>query len=628
MNTIFNPFTLGFDFWKREPRLSIINIIFVRKTYKTFELLSLTHKNRMPYVTFKLNGRTGNIMIGYLFAKVVSLTFGHLYIPYEEIPNQENVFVINESNAREVLTMKPELSQMNIICDGYFQQSDYYTPIRETLLEIVYNTNDYWFSYTGRKEYMKDFLECGHSLNIGENDLVVSLRLDDFIQLPCPKSDILPPQYYLDVLENIHFDKLYIVCDAIRHTWEQKYIEHFSKWKPVLLQESVMHDCGLMRDCHTLVHSNSTLCWMMSFLSKTKKLRIMPDREFYPTQSLGKIEERDTFIKTSTLSHHDVYHIDLFSFLKKSIHPLSYCIPDECIVGDEVLNHKTRCISDLIPGNRSTYTFGADDEVEYNKMYQSCLFAHTQKKGGWDCLRHYEIMANGCIPIFNDIANCPESTLTTMPKQLIQEANRELLPWNYNNKPLYDSYVKKMLQHLRENCSASGTARYFLDKIGGSPKNVLLIMGNIGVNYTRETFWIGMKRHIQSIGGVAVEYPKIDFLYDNYSGNRKTLYGNGFTYSCRLRDDYSFTNDEMVEKIKNKFFDLVIYGKVGPDELHEGSHPNMPLWEHVFKRYSRNQIVYLYGGDECIDLTYDNRYKEHIMIHSQFAHCFVREYKK
>lgn len=582
----------------------------------------------MPYVTFTRAGRTGNIIFQYLFAKLMSLEFGHEYIPYEEIPNKDNVWIITDSTAKDVITSKPDLSQMNIICSGFFQQSDYYVDKRDKLLDIVYNTSDYWFSYNGRKEYMKEFLECQHSLNIGDNDLVVSLRLDDFIQLPCPKSDILPPQYYLTILENRQFDKLYIVCDTIRHNWEKKYIEHFSKWNPVLLQNSVMHDCALMRDCHTLLHSNSTLCWIMSFLSKTKKARIIPDREFYPSQSLGKIEPHDSFIEVSTLSHHDVYNIDFFSLLKKNIYPLSYCIPDECIVSDEVLNDKTNFIADLIPGNPSTYRFGADDEVEYNKMYQSCLFAHTQKKGGWDCLRHYEIMANGCIPMFRYLDNCPESTLTTMPKQLIQEANSALLPWNYNNKTLYDSYVKQMLQHVRENCSTSGTVKYFLDKIGGSPKNVLLIMGNIGVNYTRETFWIGMKRHIQNIGGVAVEYPKIDFLYDNYSGNRKALYGNGFTYACRLQDDYQFTNDEVVEKIKNKFFDLIIYGKVGPDELHEGSHPNMPLWEHVFKRYNKNQIVYLYGGDECIDLTYENRYKEHIMYHSQFAHCFVREYKQ
>ena len=269
---------------------------------------------------------------------------------------------------------------------------------------------------------------------------------------------------------------------------------------------------------------------------ETKKTRIIPDREFYPTQSLGKIEPQDIFVEVSTLSHHDVYNIDFFSFLKKNIYPLSYCIPDECIVSDDVLNDKTNFIADLIPGNPSTYRFGADDEVEYNKMYQSCLFAHTQKKGGWDCLRHYEIMANGCLPIFKYLENCPQSTLTTMPKQLIQDANRDLLPWNYNNKTLYDSYVKKLLQHVRENCSASATTKYFLDKMGGSPKNVLLIMGNIGVNYTRETFWIGMKRHIQNIGGVAVEYPKIDFLYNNYSGN-KIDFTNAHSCGGRLEQE-------------------------------------------------------------------------------------------
>ena len=67
---------------------------------------------------------------------------------------------------------------------------------------------------------------------------------------------------------------------------------------------------------------------------------------------------------------------------------------------------------------------------------------------------------------------------------------------------------------------------------------------------------------------------------------------------------------------------------MGPDESFEGSHPNMPLWEHVFKRYGKHEIVFLYGGDECIDITYDNRYKKHIMYHSQFANCYVRELQK
>jgi hypothetical protein len=170
-------------------------------------------------------------------------------------------------------------------------------------------------------------------------------------------------------------------------------------------------------------------------------------------------------------------------------------------------------------------------------------------------------------------------------------------------------------------------AKYFLEKMRHiqNIKNVLLITCHNGVNYTRELFWIGMKRHIQSLKGVAVEYPKIDFLYNTYSENKKDLYGYGFNYAKKLTDDYTFSNDEIIEKIKNHFWDVVIYGKIGPDELLEGSMPHLPLWDHVSCHYTKDQIVFLYGGDECIDLTYDNRYSRHILYHGQFGHCFVRE---
>ena len=180
---------------------------------------------------------------------------------------------------------------------------------------------------------------------------------------------------------------------------------------------------------------------------------------------------------------------------------------------------------------------------------------------------------------------------------------------------------------LRSGELAFGTIKLRSSNSVSRLNNVLLIMGNCGVNYTRETFWIGMKRYIQQQGGSAVEYPKMDFMYDTYSEPNNRLYGNGFTYSRKLKDDYEgFSEDEIIDKIKNKCFDLIIYGKVGPDEGHEGTLP-MLFWDHVHKRYTRNEIVFLYGGDECIDMTNNNRYSQHIIHHSQFAKCFVREHK-
>ena len=419
--------------------------------------------------------------------------------------------------------------------------------------------------------------------------------------------------------------RLIIVSDKLRWDWEHKYVEFFQKWNPIFYQEDLFSDFALMRDCPTLLHSNSTFCWLASFFSlRTDKRRHIPNTHFYVGQSLNEIADDDMIYDVTPLHHAEVYALDIRPYLNSFIFPLSYCIPDECVMleNHDLYYNKKYGISPLIPGERSEHLFVAGQESEYYQMFQQSWFAHTKKKGGWDCLRHYEILANGCIPIFENLEDCPEHTLTTFPKQLLLDACMDSVDSEKMN------LIKQLMEHTREHCTTSANIRYFLSKINiKTPKNVLLIVGNKGVNYSREFFWIGMKRYLQSIGGIAVEYPKIDYLYEGYSTEQKSeLHGNGFTYSGRLVDeDYDYNEDEITEKIKDKFFDLIVYGKVGPDEGHEGSLSGFPLWEHVFPRYSRDEIVCLYGGDECIDLTSDNEYRRHIYLVAQYAMCFVRE---
>jgi len=48
------------------------------------------------------------------------------------------------------------------------------------------------------------------------------------------------------------------------------------------------------------------------------------------------------------------------------------------------------------------YTFveAYKNEKDYYQSYQNSIFALSYKKAGWDSLRHYEILMNGCIPLF------------------------------------------------------------------------------------------------------------------------------------------------------------------------------------------------------------------------------------
>ena len=465
----------------------------------------------------------------------------------------------------------------------------------------------------------------------------MSLRLDDFIQLPNPKSDIIPPQFYMDIIEKWFSTsgredgQLIIVGDKFRHHWEHKYIEFFSKWSPLIVQNTLLEDFALMRDCPALIHSNSSLCWFASFLSSVEeKRRYIPITGTYSSQNLEEIcPETDIVIKVCPMEHAAIYSLNVMCW-HRDIKPFPYCIPDELFY-NERFDNKKYVISPLIPGDTSNYLFGAGDEADYYNMYRQSMFALTSKKGGWDCLRHYEILAAGCIPIFEDLDKCHSDTLVSFPKDILREAYRILLPWRNTEeqRDAYPKFASRLFEHAKSNCSASANAIQFLRDMSTSVLHcprILMLVGHTGINYTRELNWIGIKRLIASPELFAVEYPPLDFLYDDFPESRLgELYGNGFTYSKRLSTKKEMTEDELIESIKQKKWDMIIYGKVGPDETEIGSVPNLPYWKHVFKRYSRDEIVFWYGGDGMQDMTYANRYSDHLVRNSQYARCFVRE---
>ena len=85
------------------------------------------------------------------------------------------------------------------------------------------------------------------------------------------------------------------------------------------------------------------------------------------------------------------------------------------------------------------------------------------QKSGWDCLRHYEIIANGCVPIFMNISNCPDLTLFNFPKHLCEEAFEVFKNFDLYN---YMSLNSRFMSHLREHNTTRSLARYVLGHLG------------------------------------------------------------------------------------------------------------------------------------------------------------------
>ena len=269
------------------------------------------------------------------------------------------------------------------------------------------------------------------------------------------------------------------------------------------------------------------------------------------------------------------------------IYPIQFAISESKIV--KTIPNKDRDFSYITPLNTRTYIY--DDETKYYRGYQRSYFAVTCKKGGWDCMRHYEILANGCIPYFINLERCPENTMCFLPMDLILEAMH--LPGVSNgkidhrvfDKEKYYEILGKLLEHTRKYLSTKHMSEYVLRTVNykGSGK-ILYLSNRVSPDYLRDCILIGLK---ELFSDRIVDFPKIDFIYKSYRQNIKRLYGKGFSYS-KILDDVHVDRRNIRDRIKNKEFDLVIYGSV---------HRGLLFHDLVKSVYDPNQIVYLCGED-------------------------------
>lgn len=293
------------------------------------------------------------------------------------------------------------------------------------------------------------------------------------------------------------------------------------------------------------------------------------------------------------------------------LHPITFSFPEEKIIRE--IPVKTKLMSSLIPGNLSTYIYA--NETDYYNEYRQSLFALTTKKSGWDCMRHYEIIANGCIPYFPNIEQCPPNTMALLPKDLLKEGN--LLYEKYKNRAINDldsidmdkckEHIMKLLTYLRTHLTTTKMAHYILTSAKKDVKSILYLSADPSPDYLRCVTLHGFKT---IFGTMCHEYPKIPHIYKTPTLYYQGLYGKGITYTNLLTSDMrDDTLDKTLEEdISKKKYDIIIYGSY---------HRGMPYYDTISKVYNPSDIILLCGEDihSCDYSTWIN--KGH--------HVFVRE---
>ena len=278
------------------------------------------------------------------------------------------------------------------------------------------------------------------------------------------------------------------------------------------------------------------------------------------------------------------------------IHSINMAIPSCKIVED--IPEKNKVISSIIPG-QSSYSF--NDEASYYNEYRESYFAVTMKKSGWDCNRHYEIMANGCIPVFINIEQCPPKILSRFPKDLLRLAMFDLRAAIETGQMTdldlekYKFYCKQILDYTRENLTTKNMALDVLKKSGcEEAKRILFLSNDTQPDYIRDQLLHGFK---EILGKSCHDYFPISYLYTNYE-HAERLGGRGITYS-RLLDRGVYRDEEEdkhIEKhIMEHYYDAIVYSSAhrGADyRLYEHTLPRQGQATHWFARHTMETMLY------------------------------------
>lgn len=263
-------------------------------------------------------------------------------------------------------------------------------------------------------------------------------------------------------------------------------------------------------------------------------------------------------------------------------YPLWYSLPTVTGFAPIGCRNKSMAFSPVIPGSSSSAKFVT--ESSYYAQYASSYYGLTMRKAGYDCLRHYEILASGSIPFHLGIRKLRDQLPLTMylyPKALIMEAmnlpgipsedevaaaakkgKMPRLDMQKLDHGRYCTLQARLLTYTRRALTSTALAQYVVRQVqlsrGGLPESprVLFVLSKniLGATYQQQFLYHGLRRVLgakmsawalntpwitpsgtqHSDGSEVGANPRLIDLYSDFPGDVGRAYGRGFSYYKKL----------------------------------------------------------------------------------------------
>ncbi|GBF98952.1 hypothetical protein Rsub_12598 [Raphidocelis subcapitata] len=316
-------------------------------------------------------------------------------------------------------------------------------------------------------------------------------------------------------------------------------------------------------------------------------------------------------------------------------HPISFSVPEELFRA--IVPAKSQNFSTVVPGLQSTYKFRADGskpprevlaaEAGYYADMARSLFAVTYKKGGWDCLRHPEIVAAGALPLFTDIKGLPPGTMAAHPTEVYALLNEwpglevRGLPGTppgagatppggyFSGQPssllkedvdreMYQLVALALLSLGHATISTRAMAAWLAGTVGIKPDDAVLYVTDDepGADYQSDTLLHGLRAVVPGV----VDWPRRPGMYvgpgtfteAELASDLLGEYGQGFGYAHRLPEPYGIDRTRIEERIASGAFDYAIVSMT-----HDPRTTWRRLMPAICAALPRGRVVFVNGGD-------------------------------
>jgi hypothetical protein len=240
----------------------------------------------------------------------------------------------------------------------------------------------------------------------------------------------------------------------------------------------------------------------------------------------------------------------------------------------------------VFPGHK--YAFS--DEQEYFDMYRNYRFALTHQKAGWDCFRHLEIMYAGSVPFMPDADRIPEFTMVHYPKRMFAEVARHL---NQSKGLLPPTARENLQKYFNEHLTSRAMAAYLVETAPSLNQGRVLFIDEAAVSmpdYQSVLTAIGLK---QLMGKrVSIGFP-LDYLYEDWEGDGRSLYGRGFGYTRALSVSLKNPNEARGQALALSQTDLELFESVVIGNITR----NRQLAMELLQVFPPDKTVWIHGED-------------------------------